>query len=368
MRILFTGGGTGGHIFPLIAIIREMKKVYPSKDLDLIYMGPKDNFVGLLEQEGIRIKIILAGKMRRYFSLMNVVDILFKIPLGIIQSFFHIVFLSPDLIFCKGGYGALPVVIAGWLWRVPIILHESDITPGLANRVLSRFSMENFVSFPETEYFDAKKRVVVGNPIREEVLEGSKENAQDVFNLKGEKPVVLILGGSQGAQRINTTVLNILEDFLEKAEVIHQCGDKNYREIKTEVDARLNQEQKSLYHLFPFIREQELKHAYQAADLVVARAGSGLIFEIAALGKPSILVPLGGAAQNHQVKNAYAFAGKERAIVVEETNLTPHFFLEKVRYLLASPNRLQALSQNAREWSRPRAAHIIAQYIKEYLS
>ncbi len=369
MRILLAGGGTGGHIFPLIAVIRELRKICPGKDLNFVYMGPKDDFAPILiGQEGVKIKTILAGKFRRYFSLMNIVDLFIKIPLGICQAFLYIVFSSPDLIFCKGGYGSLPTVLAGWIWRVPIILHESDIVPGLANRILHKFSMETFIAFPNTEYFSPKKRIVVGNPIRKEILEGSKESAKELFELKGGRPVILILGGSQGAQRINDIILDVLEELLENVEIIHQCGEKNFNDIKDEVEGRLNEEQESHYHLLPFIGELKIKHAYQIADLIIARAGSGIIFEIAAIGKPAIFIPLATAAQNHQVKNAYAFASEgERAIVVEEPNLTPHFFLEKIKYLISNPDRLKNLSQNAKKWSRPRAARVIAEYIKEYL-
>ncbi len=368
MKVLFTGGGTGGHIFPIIAIIRELKKIFLEEDIDLFYAGSKDIFTNtIFVQEGIVVKRILSGKIRRYFSFKNLIDLFFKVPLGIVQSFFYIFSLSPDLIFSKGGYGSFPVVFAGWLLRVPIFLHEADVAPGLANKILDRFSIENFVSFKETEHFSQKKLIAVGNPIRKEILGGSAKEAKELLNLKGGRPVLLILGGSQGAQFINDTVLNILEEILEQFELIHQCGEKNFQKIRTEIRARIKKETKPFYHLFPFLGEQEIKQAYAAADLVITRAGSGVIFEIAVLGKPSILVPLAKSAQDHQVKNAYTFAKGERAIVIEEANLTPHFFLEKLKYLFSHTYQLKRLGSNAQEWSKPRAAKIIAEYIKAYL-
>ena len=368
MKVLFTGGGTGGHLFPIIAIIRELKKISTRKDIDLFYAGPKDALADtLFAEEEIKVKKILAGKIRRYFSLMNFIDLFFKVPLGIIQSFFYIFFLSPDLIFAKGGYGSFPIVFAGWFLRVPIFLHESDIAPGLVNKYLDKFSIENFISFRDTEHFSSKKMIVVGNPIRKEILKGSTKEAKKLLNLKGGKPVLLILGGSQGAELINDIILDILEEMLKEFELIHQCGEKNFQKIEIETKARLKGSQKSFYHLFPFLKEEEIKHAYAAADLIISRAGSGVIFEIAALGKPSILIPLSNSAQNHQLKNAYNFAEGGRAIVLEEANLTSHFFLGRLKYLFTNVYELKSLGHNAQAWSRPRAAEIIAEYIKEYL-
>jgi len=369
MKILFTGGGTGGHIFPIIAICREMRRIYPGKDLKFFYIGPKDQFFSvLLSQEGIKVKTIVAGKIRRYFSFWNLIDIFFKIPIGILQSFFSVFFLAPDLIFSKGGYGSIPAVISGWIFGVPIFLHESDISPGLANRFLSKFALEIFVSFPKTEYFSPKKMMLVGNPMRRELLEGSKEEALEFFKITGGKSVILILGGSQGAQKINEILLLILPEILRDFELIHQAGSKNFKEVKAESRAILPSDLEKYYHLYPFFQEKELKLAYALADLIVARAGSGSIFEISALGKPSILIPLPSAAQNHQLKNAYSFAEGGRSIVIEETNLTPHFFLERLRFLFSNPKEMENMRKKAREFSTPRAARVIAGYILEYLS
>lgn len=372
MKILFTGGGTGGHIFPIIAVCREIRRIYPEKKLKFVYLGPKDEFGSdLLSQEGIKVKTILAGKIRRYFGIgsffLNLIDILFKIPLGILQAFLIIFFSAPDLIFSKGGYGSIPAVISGWFLGVPIFLHESDIVPGLSNRFLSRFALEVFISFLRTEYFSPKKMILVGNPIRREILEGSKEKAKEIFKLTGERPTILILGGSQGAQRINDVILVILPEILKEFELIHQAGTKNFKTVKKEVEVILPEDFRKYYHLFPFLKEEELKHAYAVCDLIIGRAGSGTIFEIAALGKPSILIPIPEAAQNHQLKNTYSFAQNEASVIIEEINFTPHFFLEKIRYLFSHPSQVEKMEKAAREFSKPRAAKIIAAYITEYL-
>jgi len=370
MKILFTGGGTAGHIFPIIAIVREIRRNYPYGGFEFYYIGPKDKFAAnLFSQEGIEVKTILAGKIRRYFSFKNIIDI-FKLPIGFLQAFYQIFVISPDVIFSKGGYGSIAASISGWTLMVPIFLHESDISPGLANRVVGKFALEIFISFPvqKTEYFPAKKMLSVGNPLRKEILEGSKEEARKLFKLTEERPIILILGGSQGAQRINDTLLTILPEILRNFEIIHQTGQRNFEQVKNEAEVVITKDFKKYYHPFPFLNEEELSHAYQAADLIISRAGAGSIFEIAAIGKPVILVPLPEAAQNHQVKNAYVFAENGAALVIEEANFTSHFVLERIKYLFSQPEKLKEMAQRAKEFSRPEAAKIIAEYIVAYLS
>lgn len=385
MKILFTGGGSGGHIFPIIAIVREIKRNYPQGEFQFFFLGPKthnlttttrpkkETFATLFEKEGIKPKFILAGKIRRYFSILallkNLIDI-FKIPIGFFQSFFYIFFLNPDLIFSKGGYGSLPGAISGRILGIPIFLHESDISPGLSNRIISKWALEVFVSFPveKTEYFPKEKMISVGNPIRKEILKGSFQKAQEIFKLTGLKPLILILGGSQGAKRINNTLIPVLPKILADFELIHQAGFKNFKLVELQSKAILPKELLKYYHLLPFLNEEEYAQALAATDLVVSRAGSGSIFEISAMGKPSILIPLPEAAQGHQLKNAYEFAESGAAIVIEESNLTPHYFLGQLKYLFDFPQKLTEMGEKAKEFSRPQAAKIIANYLVEYLS
>ncbi|MDO8474518.1 MAG: UDP-N-acetylglucosamine--N-acetylmuramyl-(pentapeptide) pyrophosphoryl-undecaprenol N-acetylglucosamine transferase [bacterium] len=374
MKILFTGGGTGGHILPIIAVARELRKQQDSPELagglEFFYMGPKDDFAEiLLSQEGIKVYHALAGKIRRYggFKTLfpNLLDTFVKTPLGIFQALLRMFLLSPDLILSKGGYGALPATIAGWMLQIPIVLHESDTVPGLSNRVGGFFASQIFVSFPRTSFFPAKKMAVVGNPIRKGVLVGSKEEAQRLLELKGGKPVILFMGGSQGAQRINDMLLAILQEALKDFEIIHQAGEKNFVQVREEAKTVVDKELLPYYHAVSFLKEQELRHVYAATDFIVSRAGSGSIFEIAALGKPSILIPLPEAAQNHQIQNAYEYANTGAAIVLEESNLAPHFFLEKLRYLVSNSQELAKMSAAALQFAKPEAATTIARYLIE---
>ena len=381
MKILFTGGGTGGHIFPIIAVVREIKRIQfqaaegsrlKRTKFEFLYLGPKDAYADLfLPEEGITASSILAGKMRRYFtplsSIQNFIDIFFKTPIGTIQAFFKILFLSPDLIFSRGGYGSLPVVLAGRLWGVPIFLHESDVVPSLANKISSRFSHLIFTSFQKTEYFPQSKTVWVGNPVRREILEGTKEGAKNIFSLKGDRPLIFVVGGSQGAQRINDVILNSLERLLEIFEIIHQCGENNYQEVRDEADVILKEETREYYHLYPFLREGDLKYAYKVCDLAISRAGAGTIAEISAVGRPSIMVPLPESAQNHQFKNAQAYATEGAAIVIEEVSLTTHFLVNRLKYLFSNPGELEKMEEGAKRFARPEAAETVARHILEYL-
>ncbi|MGB2761998.1 MAG: UDP-N-acetylglucosamine--N-acetylmuramyl-(pentapeptide) pyrophosphoryl-undecaprenol N-acetylglucosamine transferase [Minisyncoccales bacterium] len=374
MKILFTGGGTGGHIYPIIAVTREIKKICKNQELTFHYIGPKDNFgSALLSKEEIKIKTIMAGKVRRYIGIksffQNIIDILFKTPIGICQSFWYVFALAPELIFSKGGYGSIPAVFSSWLLRIPIFLHESDTVAGLANRILTKFSLEIFVSFPiqKTKFLPQEKLISIGNPIRTEILQGDKKEAQMLLKLSGVKPVILVLGGSQGAQRINDKILEILPDFLREFEIIHQVGLKNLKGVQSEAKVAIPKELEGYYHIFSILDEKTLKNAYVASDFIISRAGSGSIFEIAALGKPSILIPLPESAQNHQLKNAYCFAETGASIVIEESNFTSHFFLEKLKHLFAQRQIMKEMSEKAKKFSRPKAAHIIAEYIVEYL-
>jgi len=373
MKILFTGGGTGGHILPIIALAREIRAQADTMPLEFLYMGPKDEFSEmLLSQEGIKNYHIFSGKIRRYEFLKslpkNLLDVFVKVPLGIVQAFFRIFVLGPDIIFSKGGYGSVPSAIAGWILRVPIVLHESDVVPGLSNRIVGRFASEIFVSFPGTKEFPKNKIIEVGNPIRKDILTGSKEEAKRLFSLQGKKPLLLLLGGSQGAQRINDMLLVILDEALKDYEIIHQTGEKNFSQVKAEAAVVTAKERKPFYHPVAFLKETELRHAYAAANLIVSRAGSGSIFEIASLGKPSILIPLAEAAQNHQIENAYAYQKTGACIVLEENNITPHFFLERVHSLFANKAKFQEMVEAAKNFAKPEAGRVIAKYIIESLS
>ena len=353
---------------PVIAIVRELHRLYDKPDLKLSYIGPNDT-EGLftLQQEGVKTHTIFSGKLRRYFSLQNIVDILFKIPAGFVQSFFLLLFNRPKLIFSKGGSGSLAVLAAARLLYIPVFLHESDSVPGMSNQIASKWAKKIFISFEKTGFFNSENTTVTGNPTRKELLEGDIQKAKEVLGLTLGKPVLLFLGGSQGAQAVNDSILSMLGELINEYEIIHVTGNKNYGDVQKEAEIILDKDHQQYYHRFGSLGEVQLKHAYRAADLIISRAGAGSIFEIAACGKPSILIPLPGSAQDHQSKNAYQYAASGAAIVVEQENLSPNFFIGKVQYLLAQPEKLQKMKDAALRFSKPLAAKALAREILEYL-
>lgn len=368
MKILFTGGGTGGHVFPIVAITREIRRIYPKNDLEFYYLGPKDEFgLILLSQEGFIIKTIISGKLRRYLSFKNIVDIFFKIPFGIFQSFYFILKIKPEIVFSKGGSGSISVTLCARILGIPVFLHESDIIPGLSNRFSSKWAKKVFVSFPKTEYFDSQKTVLTGNPIRKELLEGDEKRAEELFDLTLQKPIILFLGGSQGAEAINDFVLLILNKLLKDFEVIHVCGREKIKEISAEAQVVTDKSLEKYYHPIGFLDEEKLKHAYKVADFIISRSGSGSIFEIAALSKPSILIPLPSSASDHQFKNAYFYAQTGAALVMEQDNLSDDIFLERIHLLFLHPEKLEEMRVAALKFSKPFAAKTIAREILEFL-
>ncbi len=379
MKIVFTSGGSGGHIFPIIAIIRSLKRNWPIQrlgPLEVFFLGPKDYFYKkFLEREGIIVKDISAGKIRRYFSLKdffrNFLDVFYRTPKGMLDSYRFLKKLRPDLIFSKGGYGSLPAIISAHRLKIPIFLHESDSVAGLVNKFSFKYASKIFTSFPEKTLQNSQNQEIIftGNPLREVILSGEEDMGKKTFGLSEEKPVLLILGGSQGAQRINNVILECLKEILELFEIIHQCGEKNYKEVLTQTNVILEKkgQMKKLYHLYGFIEEDILKHAYRSSHLVISRAGAGVLSEILAIGLPSIIIPLPESAQNHQVKNAYYLKNNGAAIVLEEPNLKPHILMEKLRFLFSKPRLLKEMAQKAKFLGKPEAAKTIAQEIMDHL-
>ncbi len=372
MRILLTGGGTGGHIYPLIAIVSQIKKKIQTKGLEepeFLFIGPKNkSTLESFKNLGIPCRFVLAPKLRRYWSIKNFLDF-FKLPVGFLQAFWWIFVWMPDITFGKGGYGSVASVLVSWVYRIPIILHESDAVPGLANRALGVFSNRIITSFPKTSryFFSSKKTILIGNPIRNEVLEASKEKAFRTFGLRPDLPVLFITGGSQGAQRLNEITLEVLPKLLKKCQIVHQCGSENYDWIKKDVEIRLNKEQQQDYHFYPFLKD-EMRQAYAAADLIISRCGANTLAEIATLGKPSILVPLSSAAYNHQKENANYFRETEAAVVIEEENLRPHLFQKQIFDLLENPVLLQTMGERVKKLAKPDAAERIAEETLKFVS
>ncbi len=370
-RVLMAGGGSGGHIYPLVSVISELQILAAQEgvNLEIRYLGVVGSYEKLLAENGVRVQKIFSSKLRRYFSFANIIDGP-KFILSVFQALSKMLWFMPDILFTKGGPGALAVVLAARFYRIPIIVHESDTVPGMTNIITAKYAKAIVVSFASTaEYFSGKETILVGNPIRRYLLGDplTESKAKLFLGFDSNLPLVLILGGSQGAVRINDFILDNLVGLLQFTQIFHQTGRANYESVVGEgavVGRDLPEELKKRYKAIDYL-EKDMRIALEAADLVVSRAGSGSIFEIAAFGKPSILIPLPDwvAASGHQEKNAREYSATGAAIVIEEENLLPNLFLEELKSLLVNPAKLTAMGEAAKKFARPDAALKLAQII-----
>lgn len=377
VRVALTGGGSGGHVFPLIAIYRQLSFLASKNqiNLEVAYFGPADFTLDLIKKEGIPVKPILSGKLRRSFNpkdiLMNFIDI-FKLFLGFFQALAKLFVFMPDVVLSKGGFGSIPIMLSAMLYFIPRILHESDSVPGLTNVIFSRFSNQVYTAFDSSrKYLPARKTFVVGNPIRRNLLGGDYQKSRQFLGV-GERPLLVVLGGSQGAHTINELILDSLPHLLGSIEIIHQTGPENFelvkRESKIMFDEVIKDDRlKNYYHPVPFLKEKDfqdkfesLKDVLWAADLIVSRAGSGAIFEIAALAKPSILIPFFWASRDHQTKNAYEYASNGAAAVIEYNNLTENVFSQLVLSIINDKETMEKMSEASRAFAKIDADKIIA--------
>jgi len=361
MRILLTGGGTGGHLYPLLAVAKAIRQ--QSKDVEFLYIGPCNAFSKeILEKNNIPTKSVMAGKWRRYFSLKNVLDI-FKIPIGIIQALFKVFGFMPDVVFSKGGYGSVPTLIAARIYWIPIIIHESDAVPGKANRFMEHLSDVVATSYKMTSDFSNPEKVILtGIPVRKELMGGNAAAGKQLFKIQNDKPILLVLGGSQGAQKINRVVSEILPRLLETYEIIHQCGEKNFDETEELAGKKGVKVGRGGYHLVPFIKN-EMKDVMACSDLILSRAGGSAIAEIAANSKPSILVPISKSANDHQLHNAFEIAKKGGAMVLKEENLTPELLLRKIDTIMNDLPLRKEMGEKAKFFYRPSAAEDLAKIV-----
>jgi UDP-N-acetylglucosamine--N-acetylmuramyl-(pentapeptide) pyrophosphoryl-undecaprenol N-acetylglucosamine transferase len=368
MKVVLTGGGTGGHIFPLIAVERKLKEKMVS-NVEFLYIGSGNKLEkDVMEKEGIKAVYVMSGKMRRYFSFQNVVDF-FKVPVGFVQSLWILLKYMPDVIFSKGGYVAVPVILAAWFYRIPVLIHESDATPGYANQLLEKFSKRVVIAYPSAQaYFEKSKTALFGNPVREDISKGDKEAGRKFFNFSESKQTILVMGGSQGSKAINEAIIRILPKLLARFQVIHQTGEEGYENIvhlAGEFGIKAGREG---YYPMKFLDEEILKNAYALADLVISRAGANTIADIAANKKASILIPLESSANDHQRMNAYDIAKIGGTIVLEESNLGQHIFLEKIEKIFDDENLKNSLAQNIQAFHHPQAAENIANGLMEIAS
>jgi UDP-N-acetylglucosamine--N-acetylmuramyl-(pentapeptide) pyrophosphoryl-undecaprenol N-acetylglucosamine transferase len=318
-KIMLTGGGTAGHVTPNLALIPTLKE----RNYDIRYIGSYQGIERkLIEGAKIPYDGISSGKLRRYFDLKNFSD-----PLRVIKGYGEALKLmksyKPDIIFSKGGFVAVPVVLAAKHYKIPIVIHESDMTPGLANKICIPAAKKVCCNFPETlDYLPKDKAVLTGSPIRQELLRGDRLSGLQYANLSANRPVIMIIGGSLGSVTINTVVRNILPELLESYQVIHICGKGNLDESLKGARGYVQYE----------YADAPLKHLFAAADLMISRAGANSICEILAMRKPNILIPLSAAAsRGDQILNAHSFAKQGFSYVLEEENLSENTLMSAIK-------------------------------------
>ncbi len=320
-KIVLTGGGTAGHVTPNIALLPKLKEAGYS----ISYIGSYDGIEKkLIEDCHIPYHGISSGKLRRYFSWKNFTDP-FRVLAGFGQARKVLHKIDPDIVFSKGGFVSVPVVLAAKKLKIPVIIHESDITPGLANKIAMRSASKICCNFPETlAYLPKEKAVLTGSPIRQELFLGKKENGLKLCSFHNEKPVLMIIGGSIGSVFINNSIRQILPELTKEFQIVHICGKGNVSEEHNHIDG---------YKQFEYV-SHELPDLFAAADLVISRAGANVICELLALNKPNLLIPLSAASsRGDQILNAHSFEKQGFSMVLMQEDLTPETLLTSIRTL-----------------------------------
>ncbi len=370
MTIVFTGGGTGGHFYPIIAIAEALDDLVHEERLiapALYYLAPNSFDEKALFENGITYVHIPAGKVRRYASLRNFTDSFFTLA-GMLSALVTLFRLYPDVVVSKGGYGSVPTVLAARLLGIPIIIHESDAKPGRANLLAARFALKIAISFEgAAKYFpeSVQNRIArTGIPIRKALMRVEPEGARQYLGLEKNVPTILILGGSQGAMKINETVLSSLPALVSLANVIHQTGQAHFKNVEAVAPVALAQSpHASRYHPINYLSEISLQRSAGVADIVVSRAGANSIAEIALWKKPAILIPIPETISHDQRSNAYAYAETGAAIVLDEENLTPNLLVSEVRRIVNDPELGKRMGLKAAGFTDPDAARILAREV-----
>ncbi len=363
MKILMTGGGSGGHFYPLIAVaeaIRETAREEKILDPNIYFMsGSPYNEKELFDLD-IRFEKVPAGKKRLYKSILNFVDY-FKMGWGCVVALIKMFIIFPDVVFGKGAFSSFPAYMAARILRIPLVIHDSDSVPGRVNAWAGKFAYKVAVSFKEAaEFFPKDKVAYTGQPVRKEIREVLSTGALEYLNLEPNVPIILILGGSTGAQIINDSILNALPGLLNKYQVIHQVGKANIESVKGIADVALEgHPHKERYRPFDYLSTIALRMSAGCASVVISRGG-GTIFEIACWGLPSIIVPITNSNGDHQRKNAYNYAREGAAVVIEESNLSPQIIANEIDRIVQNPNISDRMRIATQKIAKKDAAHIIA--------
>lgn len=365
MRVLISGGGTGGHIYPALAVATHLREKYKA---DILYLGSDDGQeTQLVPAAGFRLATVKAGKLQRFVSWRTLVGVA-RVPLGMAQAVGIVREFRPDVAFTSGGYVAVPAGLAARLNGVPLLMHQQDVPPNLSNKIIAPLTTRISVAFADSlAYFPAQKTLLLGNPVREAILDVRQTTPQQARTRLGfapELPLLLVTGGSQGARHLNQVVCRALPTLLAFSQVLQISGNKLFDETHTLAEdqlAGLDDALRQRYRLVPYMSE-EMPLALQAAELILCRSGASTISELAALEKPGLLVPLPPAiGSSPQEANAATFAKKQAAEVILDSELKPELLVERVESILTSSDRLLAMAAALRVFAKPHATQDIVE-------
>jgi len=347
--IVLTGGGTAGHVTPNIALLPQLKK----EGYKIIYIGTKNGIErSLIEKEGIEYRYVSTGKLRRYMSKENFTD-MFRVVKGVFEARSILKEIKPDIVFSKGGFVAVPVILGAKMNGIKVVCHESDMTPGLANKIAMPFSKVVCTTFPETAESIGKKGINTGTPIRKELFDGERKKGLEICGFDDKKPVIMVMGGSLGAQKINKAIRENIDEILEYYQLVHICGKGN-------ADESIN---KKGYRQFEYVSD-ELKDIMAAADMVISRAGSNSISEFLALKKPVLLIPLSAkASRGDQILNAASFEKQGYALVLDEDKMNKDSLFEAIKEL---DNKKESLIKNMEKSTLKDGVKNVIDIIKKY--
>lgn len=372
MKIVLTGGGTGGHFYPLIAVAEAIEDVCAERVLiepELVYSGPKPFDMDALFEHDIQYLPSSAGKIRAYSSILNIFSV-FSTSVGVMRAVIQLFSIYPDVVFSTGGFAAFPTLFAAKILRVPVVIYDADATPGRVSLWSSKFARWIAIAHPDAaEKFSPKVRskiARVGHPIRKEIMSPAKEGGYEFLKLDPAVPTIFIMGGSQGAQAINGTILDALATLVESYNVIHQTGAANLDEVASIASVVLKDSKyANRYRSFGLLNTLALRMSAAITTVIIARAGSGTIFEVASWGIPAILVPIPLDVSHDQTENAFSYARSGAAIVIEQHNLTPHVLISELNRLIADAPMRARMAEAAKVYARPDAARKIATILLE---
>lgn len=372
--VVFTGGGTGGHIFPGLAVAEVLASKISS---EMYWLGnskgiDKNIVESALAIPSLKFIGIPSGKLRRYFSLKNFIDV-FKVLAGFVKSFFILLKLKPDFVFSKGGFVSVPPCAAAKLLKIPVITHECDFSPGLATKLNVKFAKNILVSYPQTIQMLPKqiqsKTICTGNPVRLQFYSANAENGKTFINSQSSKPVLLVLGGSLGAKQINNLIFESIQFLIEHFVVVHQTGEKNREDAETLkiTLSKTNSKYAENYKPIVFIKK-EMPDVLAASSIIVSRAGANSVWEAAATGKPMILIPLGKeSSRGDQIENAHFFASAGAAEILRDEDVNAKNFEKILKLFLENPEKLKSMAQASLSLAKEQPAYIIADFLLTFL-